>query len=644
MNRNDPRRVAAGLALSIALAAIVLWGHRWMVWGPLLHARTWLAGTLPLITFWGPAEWLLARLGNEQKDDDPFERIVYAAFLSLALAALAGFIIITLHAAYPLTFLSLSAASIVLGRRGWADRFHRWRTALASSTETSERLPLAFLVIFTLELAAAASTPPLWYDTLEYHLPAPMAYLQHGGWIAFPYNVYAAFPMNVEMIYLWPLSAASAAGCKVVVFWMTLISAGAAYAIARRWGLGRNSAWAPATLLGTGLVLRIVMHGKVDLAPAMSAAVLWLAYERYRETPGRAWGVLIGAAMGFALGAKYLSAICILFPFIVSADDVTQSRERNMLARALAWCALGGVVFCLPWLIRNQVFYGNPVYPLLTERLGGSPPIFSALFAAAHARPDTNAVETVTGFLHKLFAESSPAGFSVLWLVTAPFWIRGAGVKRVARAITFCFAAWLAWFFLTQRNDRFLAPILPFMALAPAVALYGLKDAGGKRTALAAVCGVLLTVQAWSALPFVWGPDQAAFLISPTLDEAYLAKRMPHFRAIQFLNELKARAPRRVGEVLFVGEAQTYGAEFDFIAPTVFNHHPLETGLPAGVTHVLYNQSELNRLTKGYGPLGWPLGGMLHNWIVQRQADGTLKTVYDDAEYPGVVIVFEVRR
>lgn len=638
---NSPRALSAvGIALLVLLVLSFLYRNELM--GPLLHMRGWIAGLLPLLMFWSVAEHAVKRFAP---DDNESEHLIYTAFLSFAIASLFGFVMLSLRIGSPIVFIVLSAFFIILDRRAWARRFTAWMLSIRNADISSEKINY-FISAAILLLAAAASLPPLWYDTHEYHLYAPQQFLRNGAWVHFSSNVYCAFPMNVEMLFLWPLSVDSSVGCKVILFAYCLIGAAAVAALAKRWGAGRNAAWSALIFLATGLLLRVLMQGKLDAALAASTAVLLLAYERYREKANLLDGFIIAAAMGFSLGAKYVSALSIAAPFVVMVMiDVAASKQWRR-GKALAWCAAGAAAWCAPWLARNAFLYENPVYPLLTQTLGGTPPIFAELFQAAHAPASAPLAQQLFDFfwlpLKKSLFEPMPIGFSPLWLAALPLLFAKPKNSGLLRGAAFCVVAYVGWFFLTQRNDRFLAPLMPLLAIFPVFVIAHCSQCRAQR-ALKVFFSLFIVMQLWLGARVVVNSDSIEYLSSPTLEEIYFAKRMPHYRAIEWLNQQWQKDPGQISRVIFVGEAQAYGAKFNADAPTVFNHHPLENGVLNGVTHILYNRSELSRLAKGYGPLGWRLGPLLQQRMDELVQNGQIEEVYHDPEYPEVIKVFRVK-
>jgi len=636
------------LILAVIVLVTLLGLHGWLLLAVALHLRTVAAGMLPFLAFLPWADRLVKRIASNGALETA-DRILYAAFGSFALASACAFGFLTLHIAYP-AVLQITAGGLVIWHWTW------WRETLRQILQSitlrnrgvipsSEKI---FLTLGLLLAGVAAVMPPLDYDAHEYHLPVPGQYLKTGGWQAFPHNVYAAFPMNVELLYMWPLSAGSTAGCTVVNLLFAMTTALGAWRLSRIWGMPRDSLLVPLVFFSTGLVIRLTAQGSIDLALSASTMVLLVAYERFREAPRRSGAVMMALAMGYAFGSKYIAALSVGLPFLalLLADGGTIRAKRLLIPLLAVWA--GSVALYLPWAVRNAVLYHNPVYPLLTNWLGGTPAFFDDVFRRAHAAPSSEGAGMLWQFavlpFQKSLAESLPLGFSPLWLFGIPAILLAPRSHPAYRTGIFLGTAYLAWFLATQRNDRFLASLLPLMALAAAYAIYPAGSALRMNTfspMLRRLMFAVVAFQLWAAATALINSETAGYLMTPGLEEEYLAERLPHYRAITWLN--RNRDTMKVRRVLFIGEAQSYGADFDVIAPVVFNHHPLEQGLDRSVSHILYNGYELDRLRKGYGPLGWKLGDTLQTWIDQAK-DQSLKPLFDAyPQNPGRIVVYEVK-
>src|SRR3989339_1002560 len=70
------------------------------------------------------------------------------------------------------------------------------------------RKEISFIFIFSVFLSVAfvgAMTPPIFYDSLAYHLSLPMQYVRNHKISGISTNLFANFPQNIEMLYTMSL-------------------------------------------------------------------------------------------------------------------------------------------------------------------------------------------------------------------------------------------------------------------------------------------------------------------------------------------------------------------------------------------------------------------------------------------------------
>ncbi|MFQ5414105.1 MAG: ArnT family glycosyltransferase [Phycisphaerae bacterium] len=294
-----------------------------------------------------------------------------------------------------------------------------------------------FLVLALL----AASTPPglIWseegygYDVLEYHLEMPKEYLQAGRITYAPHNVYANFPANVEMLYLLgmiltgdPIDAAVTA--NMIHTALAILTVFAAWVAGREWSPRggivaavaiATTGW-PAYLSGLAYVENgMLFFGTVAIATFVRAVRLSAARHvsepphdaptpppRQHDTPKPharphaqrgpiAWLVLSGLAAGLACGCKYTAVPMIALPLGVAVLALAPLRRA---AAGLAGFSVAALVAMAPWLVKNTVMTGNPVFPLADAMFHAEPPGWGHAEAAAWQRghsqsPDDHAAD-----------------------------------------------------------------------------------------------------------------------------------------------------------------------------------------------------------------------------------------------------------
>lgn len=404
---------------------------------------------------------------------------------------------------------------------------------------------------FGLMLAAACSTPGwLWssefggFDALSYHLQLPQEWIAAGRVTPVRHNVYSYLPSYVEAAFLhcsmlsfppsvgtennwgFGLLAREGQGLIAAQLLHALIAMLAAVAVGRA---------------ASGVVDRILSAGGLrsdnprlasSVAGAIAAGLFaWTPWSvvvgslAYNEmvmllmaagimvaltmecTPMTRW-LLVAVLVGAACGAKLTAILFLGVPAAVALIAVTPRRE--MVKPALA-AAVVGVLMLAPWMARNALDTGNPVFPfaagVFESASGGTghwTPDQVERFASSHrfdgsiadrlrlsvlATPDPgNPQNTVhRGLMHPQWGWIF-AMFALALLGLLPRWnamsrFGRAAVILLAGAVLVQFCLWL---FATHVQSRFLLPLLPCVAAVIAVCV-GLVDAHNLRSGAAAV-------------------------------------------------------------------------------------------------------------------------------------------------------------
>lgn len=247
----------------------------------------------------------------------------------------------------------------------------------------------------TLAILAAMNAPGfLWkeegfgYDVLEYHLQLPREYFDEGMISHRPHNVYANFPANVEMLYLAAMVLTgqpqeSGTICHLIHLLLGVMTVAAIWRTAADWSpragvvagvVAGTVGWLP-YLSGLAYVeLGMLFFG----ATAMGCVVRSQEAMRRRSHEGGGWGwVALGGVLGgFACGCKYTALPMVAVPIGIAMLTLLEGWVARV--KAVALFALLCLLSFSPWLIKNAVMTGNPVFPLAQRVFDATPPGWGA--------------------------------------------------------------------------------------------------------------------------------------------------------------------------------------------------------------------------------------------------------------------------
>jgi hypothetical protein len=600
---------AAGLtaALSAAVAADgILPALRPGLVPLLLLALTALAAA-------GAGRRLVAALGGVY---DEAEKTVAGTTLGLGVLALGTFALAAIGRLEPWAASGLLGALLLAG---WSE-VRPALAALADGVRSARARPW-LCVLIGLPLAAAlwaCFVPPHQYDSLVYHLALPQEYLRAGRLYAPAGIVYAHFPQNGEMLFTLALDMGSDLLAQMYVWLATALTIGWLLTFGRR--ITPAAPWA-AVLVAT-LTAVLLMSSTTYVEPL---AMLWmtgalLAFEASEE--GRERGPLLLSAlfMGLALGTKYYAGLLAVLL-------VLRLAWRDRLKAAVLFTAAASAVFA-PWLVKNWIFVGNPVFPFLYKvfpatKLGWTSQLAAGYFHVLIEYGHTNGIlRDLVSLPILLFRNPLRFGGGmdvlgdlgwdlVLWLWAYGLWAAWKGRER--KGLALLTALYVAGWFSTGVVLRFLTPMAPAMALvgAAGAAAWREKAAGPARALAAAAAGLLIAAHLFLFF-FVHGVvGSAAPMLALEDRAAFLSRKLEYYPCAAYAGA--ALSPD--ANILVVGEQRGYYIPRAHLsttvhAPNLYVRRANEAASPEalaralrgdGFTHLLFVPREALRLGDSVG-------------------------------------------
>jgi 4-amino-4-deoxy-L-arabinose transferase-like glycosyltransferase len=219
-----------------------------------------------------------------------------------------------------------------------------------------------------------ASVPPVSRDALAHHLAVPKLYLEQGGLVELSHIPFSYYPMNVDLLYLLPLYWGHDIAAKYIHFAFALLTGWLIYRFLRPTAGKRYALLGVLCFLSLPVIVKLSITAYADLGLIFFSTAALIQILKWAAS-GFQWPPLIFSAIfcGLAAGTKYngLITLCLLTLFV---PFIYMRVKRNAGAQ---WPAVGyGTVYLLvalllfsPWMIRNTLWTGNPVYPLYQSLL-----------------------------------------------------------------------------------------------------------------------------------------------------------------------------------------------------------------------------------------------------------------------------------
>lgn len=467
--------------------------------------------------------------------------------VGMGLLAVILFLLGMAHLLYASVIVVATVCVHLWGHRVWRETY----AGLVEWWRSSRRAPIALIGL------AAAMTPsfiltlypPSSYDETMYHLPFAKLFAHEHAVVFAETLRFPVFPQLSEILFTALLILRNDVSTHLVQF---LAAALTAMAIFCAMGGKRSPAatWGAALWLGNPIVIFFAGTSYIDLVLALFCTVAWLCWTRWRDTLNTLWLIPSATCAGFAAGTKYLGLYFLAVFILMTGWTVIRRRQKPMqviLFIAVALLALS------PWYVRNAVVTGNPVFPYLGNVFGRSdwPTLLEGVALRAQRMGDSQlgavvrhlvgSPEAVITLPWRLVAERETFGgppYSPFLMALTPLVIIAALVERKTFLLFLCVLAYVV--LLSRRDIRYLLPAAALFCVIGGTVMQRIIDFRHPRASPAIMALVaMILVSPGFAYGMVKVKNFGAFPVSSEQRHSFLAREVPVYRAIRFMNQLR---------------------------------------------------------------------------------------------------------
>jgi hypothetical protein len=229
--------------------------------------------------------------------------------------------------------------------------------------------------ILLINLLKVLGMPPFGTDSIGYHLPIAVEWLQTGRILIenpVPYNYY---PGVSELVDLWLLMPLRDPILVNLQNWPFVLLAGLAlYNLARRAGASLRQAVYGSLLLisirAVQVILLFISFQDNDiLIAAFSLAAISLGVAAV-DSGNRALLIGEGIALGLLAGTKYSGPVYAALAVAIHIFLAVSQRKTKRLVGSILIIILVALLIGGFWYLRNWITHGNPLVPVIIEVAG----------------------------------------------------------------------------------------------------------------------------------------------------------------------------------------------------------------------------------------------------------------------------------
>jgi len=241
---------------------------------------------------------------------------------------------------------------------------------MISSSKYFKILLAGLLLSLILSIIILSYVPPVSRDALTHHLAVPKLYLKHGGIFEIPELIFSYYPMNLDLLYLIPLSFGNDIIPKFIHFSFALMTAWLIFSYLKKRIDTYYALFGVLLFLSLPVIIKLSITVYVDLGLYYFSTASLVYLFKWIEKDFKIKYLIISAiCCGFALGTKYNALIVLFlltlfvpFTYLRPVKNKT-SRQYKAIGYSMVFLFTSLIVFS-PWMIRNNTWMGNPIYPL----------------------------------------------------------------------------------------------------------------------------------------------------------------------------------------------------------------------------------------------------------------------------------------
>ena len=458
------------------------------------------------------------------------------------------------------------------------------------------------LVSMVCAVCVLAWVPPVSRDALTHHLAVPKLYILSGGMVELPAIGFSYFPMNLDLLYLIPLYFGNDILPKFIHFAFGLLTAILIFRYLKKRLNVNYGLLGALVFLSIPVVVKLSITVYVDLGLVFFTTAALVYLFKWHQAPHSNKNLMVSALFcGLALGTKYnglvtLALLTLFVPFIyLKSREASVSSQLKATGLMAAYFVIALLIFS-PWVIRNLIWTGNPVFPL-----------YRNVFSTVHVAPSEELPDDIQAVIDRrtknwnhfavrriIYKESwneialipiriffqgkdnDPKYFDgklnpfLLILPIFAFYPRRRAYPNVhfekKVLLTFTVLFILVAFFKTSIRIRYVAPVIPALVI---LSVYGIQNlitffqgpgnpiAGRVGTALVTAAVVFLlglnTIYVHQQFQAV---DPLSYLSGKVGRDEYIGRYRPEFPVMQYANRYLAKSDKIMG--LFLGNRRYY--------------------------------------------------------------------------------------
>lgn len=468
-----------------------------------------------------------------------------------------------------------------------------------------------FLVLVLL----GSLSPPTGWDTQRYHLPMAEEYVEAGK-IGYIPIMHSDLPALGDMLIVLGMLLKNDILAGAIFYLTFLLVMLGVFVFTRKLSDFKTANLAALIFVISPLIFYYAGTVHTDMILALFTVASVFSFYEFLESREKKWLIISAVFLGLSISVKITAMIQIAAFLLIFFARFIKEKGKAKQAREFVLFFLVGLAIFSPWLIKNLVLTGNPVYPMAYDYFGGPQDTRYIVEYTARQLDSANISWGLWGFIiSPLFVTISGyeylSSFSIVpvFLIFLPLLLFFRKSKLTNFLILFSIFYYAAWFFIHPYLVKII-PLLPFLSI---LAAYSIRKSIEKKIVFR---GAILLV----IFSVVFSLASAAFIYKDSLKvsfglearEDYLSKNLEFFNTFNFANDnLKSN-----DKILLIGDERSYYLDTEFQ-----DGDPVRQGLidyrniteaefgawlkEGNITHLIVNRNYFVNISDAINLYGW---------------------------------------
>jgi hypothetical protein len=373
-------------------------------------------------------------------------------------------------------------------------------------------------------------------------------------------------------------------------------------------------------LVATPTIWAEMTWAYVDLANTFYWTLSAICFVRWQEGRQRYWLLLLGFFVGAALGCKYTSLILLpLVPLGLLLDlRKYGSSDHRHTFFTVSVPVLTALLIFSPWVIRNLILTGNPLYPFFLDLFPSSSPGWDTERARLYQILLTRYGGTGKDLLDYIFAPirvfltgqfgsitQYDGQLNFFYLLSWPLLILKRQWSNKTNSLLGLTLIYLAYWSVSSQQARFLLVILPVMAVLAGYFIQTsmswvvsringnrLLKSGSKGLALGVMVALIL-VNGRGILTLYQKENYLDYLRGRKSAHTYLQGKLGYYKVYRYIND---NLPKNATIFLVKTGNHGYYLNRSYFSDAVFETHTFEK-----ILHNSHTSTEMARTLRQKG-------------------------------------------